>query len=233
MFKINVDLFNPGEFFACCGLVDFSDWVYGGVESRFEGDTFIVSRGSLDEVTNYLKDCEVWSLVNNVESAVVIKNNEKEMLLDWFFDKKRGGVKFKTWAARQKSITILKSLIDLLGGEKIEASDKGSFYLDSNVGKVGSSLGLGFSLNDLNFKKRFVNPFLEVFAFIGLQNFRPYIIGKNDYKYCSWEENLSPFLSRLVVGGELDIYIKRKFKFEVISRGGEYFKCFLGSTELF
>ncbi len=37
---IPVDLTNPGQFFACCGLLELADRLWPGVEGWFEGDAF-------------------------------------------------------------------------------------------------------------------------------------------------------------------------------------------------
>ena len=39
---IPVDLTNPGQFFACCGLLELADRLWLGTEGRFEGEHFLV-----------------------------------------------------------------------------------------------------------------------------------------------------------------------------------------------
>jgi CRISPR-associated protein Csb3 len=40
--RIPVDLTNPGQFFACCGLLELADRLWPGAEGWFEGDQFIL-----------------------------------------------------------------------------------------------------------------------------------------------------------------------------------------------
>lgn len=35
---VRVDPVNPGQFFACCGLLELADRMWGGVEGWFEND---------------------------------------------------------------------------------------------------------------------------------------------------------------------------------------------------
>ena len=46
--KVPVDLTNPGQFFACCGLLELSDRLWSGAEGWFEADQFFIrSDGNL------------------------------------------------------------------------------------------------------------------------------------------------------------------------------------------
>ena len=40
---IPVDLANPGQFFACCGLLELADRLWSGTEGRFEDEHFLVA----------------------------------------------------------------------------------------------------------------------------------------------------------------------------------------------
>jgi CRISPR-associated protein Csb3 len=58
---IPVDLTNPGQFFACCGLLELADRLWPGAEGWFEGDAFFASTstGSLCAITEALRNCSV------------------------------------------------------------------------------------------------------------------------------------------------------------------------------
>ncbi|HUG69652.1 MAG TPA: type I-U CRISPR-associated protein Cas8c [Pirellulaceae bacterium] len=48
---IPVDLTNPGQFFACCGLLELADRLWPGAEGWFEGDRLFIScRGTICEL---------------------------------------------------------------------------------------------------------------------------------------------------------------------------------------
>lgn len=40
---IRIDLANPGQFFACCGLLEFADRLWPGIEGRFDQEHFLVT----------------------------------------------------------------------------------------------------------------------------------------------------------------------------------------------
>jgi CRISPR-associated protein Csb3 len=58
---IPVDLTNPGQFFACCGLLELADRLWPGAEAWFEGDAFFAQTigGSLEAITAALQSCTV------------------------------------------------------------------------------------------------------------------------------------------------------------------------------
>ena len=41
--SVPVDLLNPGQFFACCGLFEIADRTWAGVQGRFSHDSFDVA----------------------------------------------------------------------------------------------------------------------------------------------------------------------------------------------
>ena len=48
--SVNVDPTNPGQFFACCGLLELADRIWGGAEGWFDSPRFHVSVGSLEDL---------------------------------------------------------------------------------------------------------------------------------------------------------------------------------------
>src|ERR1700674_5186540 len=54
-FTVNVDPTNPGQFFACCGLLELADRLWGGAEGWFADGKFqIASGGTLAETLDAL-----------------------------------------------------------------------------------------------------------------------------------------------------------------------------------
>jgi CRISPR-associated protein Csb3 len=61
---VNVDITNPGQFFACCGLLELADRLWPGAEGWFNavGSEFhIASEGELDELVNAFKIADISS----------------------------------------------------------------------------------------------------------------------------------------------------------------------------
>jgi CRISPR-associated protein Csx14 len=54
-FSVNVDPTNPGQFFACCGLLELADRLWSGAEGWFVGERFRVeSEGTLRDLLSIL-----------------------------------------------------------------------------------------------------------------------------------------------------------------------------------
>jgi len=65
--RINVDPTNPGQFFACCGLLELADRLWPGAEGWFEnGEFYIGSAGAMTELLDSLAEC---SLTNTMTAA--------------------------------------------------------------------------------------------------------------------------------------------------------------------
>ncbi len=59
-FRIRVDVTNPGQFFACCGLLELIEKIAPGVESVFEGNHFRVFSGvSLRDTLETLRSVQL------------------------------------------------------------------------------------------------------------------------------------------------------------------------------
>lgn len=50
--KINVDRANPGQFFACCGLLELADRLWPGAEGWFDDDHFFIACESQETLTS-------------------------------------------------------------------------------------------------------------------------------------------------------------------------------------
>ena len=62
--RVTVDPANPGQFFACCGLLELADRLWPGAEGWFEGDEFVIEPPPAAGLTTAgllqsLIDCEV------------------------------------------------------------------------------------------------------------------------------------------------------------------------------
>ncbi len=52
--SINVDLTNPGQFFACCGLLELTHRLRPGVEGWFEDSRFLITAGAGESLFAHL-----------------------------------------------------------------------------------------------------------------------------------------------------------------------------------
>ncbi len=63
---VQVDLTNPGQFFACCGLFELADRLWPGAEAWFDEDTFCIAcTGEMTRLLQSLIDSELRSSVGD------------------------------------------------------------------------------------------------------------------------------------------------------------------------
>jgi CRISPR-associated protein Csx14 len=130
-FRINVDVANPGQFFACCGLLELADRLWPGAEGCFNGypicGKFCIwtprGDGSLKALLEAARQCEFDVCDDDDEEAD--DDNEKagpvdpisikspvDMILDWWWDKS-----IKPWAGSMKERLILRAMLRAISPE--------------------------------------------------------------------------------------------------------------------
>lgn len=93
--RINVDVTNPGQFFACCGLLELADRLWPGAEGWFtdNGVCFhIACDGTLNELMNTFTGVEIASSLNPEERnrlATLLSVPKASLTLQDVEDKKR------------------------------------------------------------------------------------------------------------------------------------------------
>ncbi|MBN2327389.1 MAG: type I-U CRISPR-associated protein Cas8c [Candidatus Omnitrophica bacterium] len=125
--RINVDVTNPGQFFACCGLLELADRLWPGAEGWFEKHHFCIKsefsteqnlKHILHEIQNLTfdigkdtnskkkeQDKDDESLINPI--LLKWKNGSEAMQLDWWNDRS-----IKTWAGSMNHEQILRAMLD-------------------------------------------------------------------------------------------------------------------------
>jgi CRISPR-associated protein Csb3 len=93
--RINVDPTNPGQFFACCGLLELADRLWPGAEGWFSDDGFafhMACDGTLDELMGTFKRVEIFSSISPEEQkrlATLLSVPKASLTLQDMEDKKR------------------------------------------------------------------------------------------------------------------------------------------------
>ena len=65
---LNVDASNPGQFFACCGLLQLAERLWAGAEAWFSGSAFCIScKGTLDQLLCRLVEADIRSSLSPEE----------------------------------------------------------------------------------------------------------------------------------------------------------------------
>ena len=173
---VQVDAANPGEFFACCGLLELADRLSSGAEGWFDYDQFFVAfSGPSKAVTIH----EIlWALVNaNVDQVSEDEDKESPLQLsgtidfriDWWIDSHGRKNALKTWAGNQDSLKMFSKwespLKEILEEENPDPSElfqaqrtlQGPYGFDPKFG--WDALSVGFSLNEhTRYKKSQTRP---------------------------------------------------------------------------
>lgn len=117
--RINVDVTNPGQFFACCGLLELASRIDRYATAHFENGQFLVA-GDVQTVLDRFFACEVKAEASSALTSgdEADETDEKDdvnphrgriypitlgdpfnLLLDWWNDGEAQGQKLKTWTA--------------------------------------------------------------------------------------------------------------------------------------
>jgi len=66
--RVKVEVTNPGQFFACCGLLELADRLWPGAEGWFEDGEFCVTcAGTLGELLERLAECKLKNAMSETE----------------------------------------------------------------------------------------------------------------------------------------------------------------------
>ena len=256
--RVNVDLTNPGQFFACCGLFELADRLWPGAEAWFENGEFLIRGGtSLRELLQFLTRAKLKQLdpEDNTSSPIELLDGSnvahwQPLRLNWWHDDKSGGKDLKVWAGTMESVRIARAMQQALASESLwtaaildagmivydpdEPSKKVEpFYFDSRRGPNAHSRDVGFSANDLSLTTT-ASPAVELLCLIGLQRFRPRRSGSTrTYFYSAWSEPLSVVAAQAVVPGHIGLKTDRVYTFENWYRTGQKkHKAFRPATQL-
>ena len=225
---IGVDLRNPGQFFACCGLLELAHRVWG-CESLgwFENTHFCLhAPGQTKEDANQqlmevLRETTFVAVDENDSGSPIIANMAGicEYRVDWWL-KAVHGASLRTWG-NGTSYKLLSSLCtegiqaeDIISGFGHTAKMTGRLSVDPR--SSWTALDAGFSPNDQSFTVA-TFPLVEFLAGIGLQRNRP-VLYKKRWGYTAWK---SPLPSQLVptAGQILPAAKTVSYSFELAQRG--------------
>lgn len=217
---VNVDVTNPGQFFACCGLLELADRLWSGTEGWFEEDQFLISsQGTLQELISQLSQTPLLQVdpERNTSSPVEL-GKPFHLRLDWWHDQKSGGRELKVWAGTMESVRIARAMQAVLRNPTFQTADflnEGTvaydiddsskkvepYYFDARRGPNAHSRDVGFSVNALGLTTT-AAPAVELLCLIGLQRCIPSRASQpRIFHYFTWTQPVPPQLLPLVVGG--------------------------------
>jgi len=210
-FSIHVDVTNPGQYFACCGLLELAHRLWPGAEGWFGEGGFSIRASSANEpslakLIECLKGCTLTSADPNVDDKTcpIRMANGFAMRIDWWLHKEAPSSRLKTWAGQQGGLKIALAMKD-----KLPASNEGMlnggvnapapYYFDSR--RFAHALDAGFSL-DVQQMDVQAYPAVELLALIGLQRFRPSSTGDRwSFAYQIWTKPLMAATASAICAG--------------------------------
>ena len=225
---IPIDLRNPGQFFACCGLLELAHRVWGTAALGWfdQGEFFLhvpdQDEASVSETLMQLLRTMTFRAADEKDSGspILIDMGEYgEYRADWWL-KTVHDSSLRTWG-NGTSYKLFTSLCqestkadDIVAGFELTANMKARLSVDPR--SSWTAIDAGFSPNDQNFGVA-TFPLIEFLAGIGLQRNRPFLRGGIGH-YIAW---LSPLPSPLATTAKLTLPLTEAvlYRFELASRG--------------
>lgn len=238
---VNVDPANPGQFFACCGLLELADRLWPGAVGWFSPRVFqVATSGTLGELVQALTAAEfsATDADDKTASPILIGEPFRPLALDWWRDARAGGRDLKVWAGTMESTRIALAMRYALRNPEFHAPDclnigvitydpenpekkVEPFYFDARRAPNAHSRDVGFSPNDLHLTTT-AFPAVELLCLCGLQRCLPSRTDRRRvFRYHTWTAPLPPELVPAAVAGEMSTPGSIGFEFENWYRTGQ------------
>lgn len=240
-FRVRVDVTNPGQFFACCGLLELAARMKPGAQGWFSEGFFHVGHGpTLAELIGSLHRAVLLQTDSEDTTASPIHISAPfELRLDWWKGGERASSDLKVWAGTMESFRIARAMQHALHAEVFTSEDlldigqvaydpeDGTkkvepFYFDARRGPNAHSRDVGFAPNDLGLTT-IASPAVELLCLIGLQRARPIPVFRQPriFDYHVWMRPLPPSLVPVATAGLLPDSAGHGYRFESWFRTGQ------------
>ncbi len=248
--RLDVDLRNPGQFFACCGVLELAGRMWPGSEAWFEGRPpravfrVAVVRGSGHPLRKMIQTlCEAQPLVVRADDHEAYPQADRKpvvivpfkLRLDWWLDSYRGAEKseLKVWAGQQTPERNLAALREswrqlLAASDEGGASERLFQYRAPMSGRFGfdpsaswDALDVGFSPDEQGVPVM-TSPATELLAAVGLQRCRPAPVEdrRRSFRWCAWRVRLDASVAAAAVVGVAQALAA--YEFPVVMRNSQY-----------
>jgi hypothetical protein len=248
--RVGVDPTNPGQFFACCGMLELADRLWPATAAWFEGSNFVLATPdgqstSLEGLLSAITAAEL-QVVDAEEptTSPLVLGDPFSLRLDWWRDDRAGGSTFKTWAGQQKVVGIanamhhalsrgialgpkLLDLAEVLPDPDEPKKSVAPFYFDARRAAGALNLDIGFS-TDAQKIETLSFPAVEFLCLVGLQRFRAAPGAGRTYCYCTWSRQtpLTPSIAAAVACAAVPLVGVQAYSFRLLFRT-KYLKGFL------
>jgi CRISPR-associated protein Csb3 len=247
---LELNLRNPGQFLACCGLLELASRLDPEARGWFGEEAFHLAHQGPD-LWRAIRECDIRT-VPAVASADVANDGKREkepksppielggpfnLRLDWWEEESATEAGFKTWSGGQTVMGFLEGMRSQLPPpdrtpqtvltDTLPLRKPKPFYFDCRLSRF-TSLDMGFSTE--HFTAAF-SPAVELLALVGLQRFRPAEIERREtYAYCSWSVPLYVRIAAAVAHGLLPSLLSARMVFPLVFRTGGKYKAFGPAT---
>lgn len=238
--RINVDVTNPGQFFACCGLLELASRQSADAQGWFEAGHFHISEGpSLVDLIAATTSATLTQIdPDDATASPILIEKPVNLRLDWWKSGDRTASDLKVWAGTMESFRIARAMqqtmkMPVFSSENLlncgmvayDADDPEKkvepFYFDARRGPNAHSRDVGFSPNDLGLTT-IASPAVELLCLIGLQRVRPISAGKPRlFDYYTWAQPLPITLAPAAAAGLLGGSPTHGYRFESWFRTGQ------------
>ncbi len=149
--SVQVDLTNPGQFFACCGLLELADRLWPGAEAWFDCGRFLITAEnpgasllsllsaahdiqlSEDELLITEEDEKDEEDNSDTDDSPIIIESPISLHLDWWKDKT-----LKTWAGSMDARKIFLAMCNAIDTQNENPLNQGGVVFDAIVPKSNS-----------------------------------------------------------------------------------------------
>jgi CRISPR-associated protein Csx14 len=229
--RIPMDPWNPGQFYACCGLIELWDAVswFNTDPGRPRRADFVVE-GSLD-LQALLRDLQAadYEFDDDAEKSVwpvAFHFRGREIKLDWWLDTfHEKPERLKCWAGQVTTGKLIKELRGALEPHSVQdlflhgRMMKDKFGIDPRP--AWNALNVGFSPNEHG-QGAATFPAVELLGAIGLQGFRPGGKGRDSVGYFLWGDKLPRLLARRAARSPWEGLAGAGYTFSIEKRGQSY-----------
>lgn len=232
-FSVKVDVTNPGQFFACCGLLELAHRLWPGAEGWFEEEQFLIStsgsKGTIKQLLRELATARATPLTgsNDPKLPPIHLGLPFDLRIDWWLDDRGNKSIFgKMFSGQKRALKDVTRLQEALVSTLKEERDshtafdwsvplKGRFGVDPRA--AWEALKVGFSPNEQGME---VATYLvvELLGAVGLQTSPPNT-KDSGYVFCTWSVPLPACVGRAAAAGMIPTISGDQFYFELTTRG--------------
>jgi CRISPR-associated protein Csx14 len=249
--RLKVDVLNPGQFFACCGLLELASRLDGGSLAWFDADggfclaggfgdllrkfrNACFSQPELDSTSLRLRNRDLPKMPETVKPIEIRLSCGVPLLLDWWLrPSEHNGLKL--WSGSNSVFALFKDGFEAIRQDNSEDILTAVIQLRRQPFFYAASRPLherdfGVSLDKIGRGIEFEHfPYVELLTVIALQRFRPLQTATREFRYCSWVVPLPAEIAGAVVAGGVQPLAHEVFAFPVIKRDDKGHKQFTRS----